>query len=79
MYSRRAVQRLFKALVLNGSSIQVESIYLASRFDYRIAEVPVGWVKTNRPNQQSVRKFSRVLADLAVARLNDRNNRYKEG
>lgn len=79
LYSRRAAQRLFKAMVLNGSSLHVESTYLASRFGYRIAEVPVGWVKTNRPNPQSVRKFIRVLADLVLARVNERNNRYKEG
>lgn len=78
LYSRRAAQRLFKALTLGGASLQVESIYLASRFGYRIAEVPVGWVKSNKQNAQAFKKFGRVLPDLVRTRWNDLNGKYKE-
>jgi dolichyl-phosphate beta-glucosyltransferase len=78
LYTRHAVQRLFKALTLNGASLHVESIYLASRFGYRIAEVPVGWVKTSKQNSQVIKRFRRVLPDLIRIRLNDLNGKYKE-
>ena len=78
LYSRRAAQRLFRALTLDGASLQVESIYLASRFGYRIAEVPVGWVKTNKQNMQAFKKFSGVLVDLIRTRWNDLNGKYNE-
>jgi dolichyl-phosphate beta-glucosyltransferase len=77
LYSRHAAQRLFKALTLNGTSLQVESIYLASRFGYRIAEVPVGYVK-NKQNVQALKKFSRVIPDLVRTRWNEYRGRYKE-
>lgn len=78
LYTRRAAQRLFKALVLDGASLHVESIYLASRFGYRIAEVPVGWVKTSKQNSQVFKKFRQVLPDLIKTRWNDLNGKYKE-
>jgi dolichyl-phosphate beta-glucosyltransferase len=78
LYTRRAAQRLFKALTLAGASLHVESIYLASQFGYRIAEVPVGWVKTSKQNSQVFKRFRRVLPDLIKTRWNDLNGKYKE-
>lgn len=78
LYTRRAAQRLFKALTLGGASLHVETIYLACRFGYRIAEVPVGWVKTGKQNSQVVKRFGRVLPDLIRSRWNDLNGKYKE-
>ena len=42
-FTREAAQKLFSAQKLDGFSFDVEVLYLARKFGYKIAEVPVMW------------------------------------
>ena len=39
-----AAQRLYRAQTITGFSFDLEILYLANKFGYKIAEVPVAWV-----------------------------------
>jgi len=75
-FSREAASRLFGEARIDGNSFDVEILYLADKYGYRISAVPVEWAP------QDVRRFVfgealRLARDLVRVRSNDRKGRYR--
>ncbi len=71
-------ERLFKLQTLDGFAFDVEVLYLARKFRYRIAEVPVRWLNDPNTKVQTLKHGMQMLRDLLVIRLNDLKGRYAE-
>lgn len=48
LFSQAAAKKLFSLAKIEGFSFDVEIIFLAKKFNYKIAEVPVLWFNDNR-------------------------------
>ncbi len=70
--------RLFKLQTLDGFAFDVEVLYLARKFRYRITEVPVQWLNDPNTKVQTLKHGMQMLRDLLVIRLNDLKGRYAE-
>ncbi len=71
MYTHEAAQRLHTAQTLMGFSFDLEILYLAAKFGYKIAEVPVEWIDAPGSKVDASKEALRFLRDLAKIRWND--------
>lgn len=78
LFKGDAAERLFKLQTLDGFAFDVEVLYLARKFRYRIIEVPVRWLNDPNTKVQTLRHGMQMLRDLLVIRLNDLKGRYAE-
>jgi dolichyl-phosphate beta-glucosyltransferase len=76
LFTRQAAQRLHKAQTLMGFSFDLEILFLAARFGYRVAEVPVAWVDAPGSKVDPVKEARRFLKDLWQIKLNDLRGHY---
>ena len=70
--------RLFKLQTLDGFAFDVEVLYLARKFRYRVVEIPVRWLNDPNTKVQTLKHGLQMLRDLLVIRLNDLRGRYSE-
>ena len=63
-FTREAAQKLFSAQKLDGFSFDVEVLYLARRFGYKIAEVPMMWSQGADSRVSLFRDSILMLKDL---------------
>ncbi len=63
-FTHEAAQKLFSAQKLDGFSFDVEVLYLARKFGYKIAEVPVMWSQGADSRVSLLRDSLRMLKDL---------------
>lgn len=78
MYTRAAAQKLHSKQTVMGFSFDLEILYLASKFGYAIAEVPVAWVDAPGSKVDTRKEVQRFLRDLFRIWLNDMNGLYRE-
>lgn len=71
-------ERLFKLQTIDGFAFDVEVLYLARKFRYRILEVPVRWLNDPNTKVQTLKHGLQMLRDLLVIRLNDLRGRYSD-
>ncbi|MCS7192977.1 MAG: glycosyltransferase family 2 protein [Armatimonadetes bacterium] len=71
-------ERIFKLQTLNGFAFDVEVLYLARKFQYRIAEIPIRWLNDPNTKVQTLKHGMQMLRDLVIVRLNDLRGRYAE-
>jgi dolichyl-phosphate beta-glucosyltransferase len=76
MFTRTAAQRLFGAQTIDGFSFDLEILYLASKFGYRVAEVPVAWVDAPGSKVDPAKEARRFLKDLYRIKMNDMKGVY---
>jgi dolichyl-phosphate beta-glucosyltransferase len=76
MYTHEAAQRLHSTQTLMGFSFDLEILYLATKFGYRIAEVPVSWIDAPGSKVDTVQEARRFLRDLLRIKMNDLRGRY---
>ena len=76
MYTREAAQRLHKSQTLMGFSFDLEILYLATKFGYKVAEVPVVWVDAPGSKVDTRKEVQRFMRDLLKIKLNDLRGRY---
>lgn len=63
-FTQESAQKLFRAQTLDGFSFDVEVLYLARKFGYRIAEVPVMWSQGADSRVSLLHDSTRMLKDL---------------
>lgn len=63
-FTREAAQKIFSTQKLDGFSFDVEILYLARKFGYQIAEVPVMWSQGADSRVSLFRDSIRMLKDL---------------
>ena len=63
-FTQEAAQKLFSTQKLDGFSFDVEVLYLARKFGYKIAEVPVMWAQGADSRVSFFRDSLRMVNDL---------------
>jgi glycosyltransferase involved in cell wall biosynthesis len=76
LFTREAATTLFDAGRVDGFSFDAELLYLASRFGYDVAEVPVEWFDAPGSKVQPGRVALQFLRDLVGIRWNALVGRY---
>jgi dolichyl-phosphate beta-glucosyltransferase len=78
LYTREAAQRLHTAQTLMGFSFDLELLYLAAKFGYRVVEVPVSWIDAPGSKVRATHEAPRFLRDLLRIKWNDLRGTYTE-
>ncbi|MEL6526629.1 MAG: glycosyltransferase, partial [Chloroflexota bacterium] len=78
MYTQEAAQRLSEQQLIHGFSFDLETLYLAQKFGYKIAEVPVEWMDSPGSKVDAKKEAIRFIKDMARIRYYD-FMRYYEG
>jgi dolichyl-phosphate beta-glucosyltransferase len=76
LFRRGVARHLCQRQTILGFSFDLELLYLAVRFGYRVAEVPVDWVDAPGSKVDTTKEIQRFLRDLMKIRLNDLRGIY---
>lgn len=79
LFRRDAALRLFGAQTLMGFSFDLEILYLAGKYGFRIAEQPVRWFDAPGSKVNSLKEARRFLRDIGRIKLNDWRGVYDRG
>lgn len=77
LYTREAADMLVMAQTIMGFSFDLEHLYLAQKYDLRIAEVPVSWVDAPGSKVNARKEIQRFIRDLFKIKLNDWRGNYE--
>lgn len=89
-FRKKASDVLFRSLNLYGENspevqgamvtgFDVEVLYLALKWGYKVKEVPVRWFYSKGANVNPLKDSYRMLKDIAKVRMNDFRGVYKKG
>ncbi|MDW8027924.1 MAG: glycosyltransferase family 2 protein [Armatimonadota bacterium] len=78
LFRGNVAEQLFKLQTLDGFAFDVEILYLARKFNYRIAEIPVRWLNDPNTKVQTLKHGTQMLCDILKVRWNDWRGVYKE-
>ncbi|MCB9436539.1 MAG: glycosyltransferase family 2 protein [Anaerolineales bacterium] len=76
MYTEKAAKHLHEKQTIMGFSFDLEILYLARKYGYRIAEVPVNWIDAPGSKVDPAKEARRFLRDLVKIKRNDWQGRY---
>jgi dolichyl-phosphate beta-glucosyltransferase len=76
LFSRAAARQLYAAQTITGFSFDLEILYLAAKYKYRVAEVPVAWVDAPGSKVDGLREARRFVRDLLRIKWNDLRGLY---
>lgn len=76
LFTREAACRLHKAQTLMGFSFDLEILYLANKFNYTVAEVPVSWYDAPGSKVDAAKEARRFVTDLAKIKWIDIQGGY---
>lgn len=76
MYTKEAAQHLHQTQTLMGFSFDLEILYLATKFGYKVVEVPVSWVDSPGSKVDTRKEVQRFVRDLLKIKFNDLRGRY---
>jgi dolichyl-phosphate beta-glucosyltransferase len=68
LYRRDAAQNIFERVTLDGFAFDVETLYLAGRLGYPVAEVPVSWSNDKRTKVKLYYDPPRMFFDVLKIR-----------
>lgn len=71
LFNRRAAHQLFSAQTLTGFAFDLEILFLAHRFGYPVAEVPVNWIGLPGSRFNLLKETLKLAHDLACIKIND--------
>jgi dolichyl-phosphate beta-glucosyltransferase len=69
LFSRSAVDRIFPLQMVERFSFDVELLYLARKFDLKIAEVPITWLNSPRSTVNPLSDAAKMFLDLLRIRM----------
>jgi dolichyl-phosphate beta-glucosyltransferase len=78
MFRRDAAHRIFSKQTIEGFGFDVEILFIAQKYGYKIVEVPVRWFNDTNTKVRFLRDATRMFMDLLRIRKNDLLGRYKE-
>ena len=76
LFSRTAAQRLYRSQTIAGFSFDLEILYLAAKFGYQVAEVPVAWIDAPGSKVDALKEARRFMRDLLKIKWNDLRGVY---
>jgi len=71
LFKHEAAQRIFTAQTIMGFSFDLEILYLAHKYGYKVAEQPVNWIDAPGSKVDKMKEIRRFLKDMARIKLND--------
>lgn len=75
-WTARAAESLFARQTLNGWAFDVEILFIARQWGYKVVELPVPWYFNPDSKVNVLRDSYQMAADLLRIRLNDIQGRY---
>jgi glycosyltransferase involved in cell wall biosynthesis len=78
LFTRKAARHLFEVQRIDGFSFDLEVLYLAAKYDYRVAEVPVEWYDAPGSKVDTMKEVRRFVRDMLHIRLTDLRGRYNQ-
>lgn len=76
LFSRTAAQRLYSSQTIAGFSFDLEILYLAAKYGYQVAEVPVAWIDAPGSKVDALKEARRFMRDLLKIKWNDLRGVY---
>lgn len=73
LFTKEAAHAVFAQCIINRFSFDVEALYLARRFGYKIAELPVHWRHHGNSRVSPIKDGLKMLVDIAKIRLHRYN------
>jgi dolichyl-phosphate beta-glucosyltransferase len=77
MYTHDAAQKLHTKQTIMGFSFDLEILYLAYKYGYKVAEVPVSWIDAPGSKVDTRKEVQRFLRDLMKIKANDLRGVYQ--
>lgn len=71
MFSRKTGEVIFPKQTIYGFGFDVELLYIAKKYGFRIKELPVEWVNDPDSKINSFKDSVRMVGDLVRVRYND--------
>jgi glycosyltransferase involved in cell wall biosynthesis len=78
MFTEDAAKRIHGAQTIDGFSFDLEELYLADKYGYRIAEVPVNWMDAPGSTVDARKEAIRFLKDMVRIRWQDLRGSYRK-
>lgn len=78
MFTADAAELLFRRQLVNEFSFDLEILYLADKFELRVAEVPVEWIDAPGSTVDATRVAIEFLRDMAQIKWFDIRKRYDQ-
>ncbi len=75
-FKKEVAQKIFRKQTINGFGFDVEILYIARKFGYRIKEVPVRWLNRKESRVNPLIHSIQMLTDLIRIRFLDRKGTY---
>ena len=79
LYTREAADKLIMAQTIMGFSFDLEHLYLAQKYNLKIAEVPVSWIDAPGSKVDTRKEVQRFMRDLMKIKINDWRGNYELG
>lgn len=76
LFEAKAARRIFAAQQVPRFGFDVEALYLARKFGYKIAECPVRWENSPETKVRPIADGARTFLDLGLIRWYDWRGRY---
>lgn len=76
VYRREAGQKLYSLLTINRWGFDVEIIYIAQKYNYKIKEVPVSWSHDAHSKVKIVSAALNTIKELIQIKINDWKGKY---
>jgi len=64
LFRKNVAKKLFKLQKINGFAFDVEILYLAKKFNYKIKEIPVNWIENHDGGVYVIKDSFKMLFDL---------------
>ena len=77
MYTSEAAKKLHSKQTIMGFSFDLEILYLAFKYRFKVAEVPVSWIDAPGSKVDTKKEVQRFLRDLLKIWLNDWKGIYR--
>lgn len=77
LFQREVAIKLYRNQVILGFSFDLEILYLAEKFGYKIAEIPVAWIDAPGSKVNARKEAIRFLSTLAKIKINDLRGLYR--
>lgn len=78
MYSHQAAKRLHGQQTIMGFSFDLEILYLAFKYNYKVAEVGVHWIDAPGSKVDAKKEIKRFLRDMMTIKRNDWRGVYNQ-
>ncbi len=75
-FSAKAAEELFKRQTLFGWSFDIELLFLAKRFKYRVAEIPIDWYYRDESKVNALQDALHMIGDIFRIHVNAWQGRY---